>query len=381
VPNGPPELASGLASAVLSIGKLAIGQADYYLQQARRRLDRPVGVATGVEDYYLGGPEAAGHWIGVLAVRLGVAGTVEDEGLRRALQARSPRTADLLPRRPLRVPGFDVTFSAPKSVSVIFGIADDRVRAEVLRAHERAVEDAFGYLERHAAVSRRGRGGHEAVRGEGLLAASFRHRTSRAGDPQLHTHVLIANVTRGEDGRWRSLDGRRLYAHAKTAGYLYEARLRAELTRALGVAWHQPRNGISDLVGVPRDVLRAFSRRRAEIEREMARVGRRSAAAAQIAALETRRRKDYAVTPEVLALEWRERARQLGLDAAGIEANVLGHRGRAVVVRDPDLSRLCAHLASAEGLTRTRSVVTRRDAIQAWCERMPVGADMTVEEI
>jgi conjugative relaxase-like TrwC/TraI family protein len=94
------------------------------------------------------------------------------------------------------------------------------------------------------------------IAGRGLIAAAFRHRTSRAGDPQLHTHVLVANVVLGADGRWSTLDGRRIYAHAKTAGYLYEARLRSLLTRELGVAWGPVRNGIADIEGVPRPVLR-----------------------------------------------------------------------------------------------------------------------------
>jgi conjugative relaxase-like TrwC/TraI family protein len=120
-----------------------------------------------------------------------------------------------------------------------------------------------------------------------LVAAAFRHRTSRAGDPQLHTHVLVANVTLGADGRWSALDGRRIYAHAKTAGYIYEARLRAELTREFGFEWTAVRNGIADVADVPHAVLRAFSRRRVEIEAELARRGTRSAAAAQVATLET----------------------------------------------------------------------------------------------
>ena len=75
------------------------------------------------------------------------------------------------------------------------------------------------------------------IAGRGLIGAAFRHRTSRAGDPQLHTHVLVANLVLGADGRWGTLDGRRIYAHAKTAGYLYEHRLRALLTRELGFEW------------------------------------------------------------------------------------------------------------------------------------------------
>jgi conjugative relaxase-like TrwC/TraI family protein len=80
------------------------------------------------------------------------------------------------------------------------------------------VADAIDYVEGHAAVTRRGAGGIHRIPGRGFVAAAFRHRTSRAGDPQLHTHVLVANVTLGADGRWSSLDGRRIYAHAKTAG-------------------------------------------------------------------------------------------------------------------------------------------------------------------
>lgn len=99
---------------MLSIGKLAAGQAGYYLALAGRSVDRIASVTSGVEDYYLGGPEAAGEWTGRLARQMGLVGEVDDEGLRRALQSRSPVTGELLPRSPLRVPGFDVTFSAPK---------------------------------------------------------------------------------------------------------------------------------------------------------------------------------------------------------------------------------------------------------------------------
>ena len=123
-------------STVLSIGKLARGQASYYLLQARARVDRARSVASGIEDYYLGGPEAPGAWMGTLAQVLELSGHVADRDLQLVLEGRSPATGDQLTRRPLRVPGFDVTFSAPKSVSVLFGIADDAVRGEVKRAHE-----------------------------------------------------------------------------------------------------------------------------------------------------------------------------------------------------------------------------------------------------
>ena len=103
------------------------------------------------------------------------------------------------------------------------------------------------------------------VRGGGFIAAAFRHRSSRAGDPLLHTHVVVANATQAADGRWTALDGRELYRHAKTAGFLYQSALRAELSRELGIHWQAVESGTADLAGVPRRVIEHFSQRRAEI--------------------------------------------------------------------------------------------------------------------
>jgi conjugative relaxase-like TrwC/TraI family protein len=203
---------------MLSIGKIAVGQADYYLEQAGGPTTRTRAVASGVEDYYLGGPEAAGEWIGGGAALLGLRGEVGGNELHRVLAGEHPGQGLPLTRwNSSRIPGFDLTFSAPKSVSVLFGIGDESMRRAIQAAHDVAVADAFEYVERHAAVTRRGAGGVHRIPGRGLVAAAFRHRTSRAGDPQLHTHVLVANVTLGADGRWSALDGRRIYAHAKTA--------------------------------------------------------------------------------------------------------------------------------------------------------------------
>ena len=165
-------------------------------------------------------------------------------------------------------------------------------RRHVRDAHDHAVEAALEFAERHTVWSRRGHGGGLQVRGEGLIAAAFRHRTSRNGDPHLHTHVLVPNMVRGEDGTWATLDARWLYTSAKTIGYLYEAQLRHNLTVALGVDWTSVTNGIADIEGIPTDVLKAFSTRRAEIEERMAIHGQHSAKAAMIAALDTRRGKE-----------------------------------------------------------------------------------------
>src|SRR5918995_5624865 len=291
---------------MVTIGKLGKGQEVYYLDS----------VAGGADDYYSGEGEAPGRWTGSGAAELGLEGQVERKQLGAVLSARDPRTGATLPRvlRRDRVPGFDVTFSAPKSISVVWATADEQTAALIRDAHERSVDAALGFLEREAAYTRLGTDGHTAARGSGFVAASFRHRMSRAGDPQLHTHVLVANLIKTEDGEWRSLDGQRLYRRAKTAGYLYQAHLRAELSRELGLAFREVHRGAAEIAGVPDETLRAFSRRRVEIEARMAERGGGSRRSGEVAALESRRAKDYGVRPAEQRAEWRERATATGLD-------------------------------------------------------------------
>jgi len=365
---------------MLSIGKLAVGQEGYYLEQARGRVDRATSVGTGVEDYYVQGTEAPGYWLGTGSAELQLVGIVDRTSLTRALEGHDPATGrELAALYARRVPGFDVTFSAPKSVSVLFGLGDEVLRRAIRCEHDAAVAEAFAYLERVAANGRRGAGGAISIRGTGFVAAAFRHRTSRAGDPQLHTHVLVANLVHGADGRYSALDGRALFQHAKTAGYLYEARLRARLTERLGVEWTPVRNGIADVEGVPKEVLRAFSRRRAEIEAELLRRGESSAAAARMATLATRQRKDYGVVPEQLIDGWRQRAARLGFGRQALRA-VLGRRS-GLVMQDPgQWQRAFARIAAPSGLTRRRTTFAPRDVIQALCEAIPAGTDVAVRE-
>lgn len=358
---------------MLSIGKLGPGQADYYLNT----------VAAGIEDYYTGAGEAPGQWTATASTQLGLTGEVDPERLHRALAGQDPSSGRPLAHVPAgarRVPGFDLTFSAPKSVSVLFGLADPEVSAQVRDAHEAAVRAALGYMERHAAVARRGKGGTVAVPGDGFLAAAFRHRSSRAGGPQLHTHVLVANMTRGPDGRWTALDAKRLYAHAKTGGYLYQAHLRMELTRRLGVQWTDVHRGRAEVDGIPAPVLRAFSRRRTEIEAQLAQRGEHTAKAAQVAALDSRQAKDYTVKPQALQEGWWERARRLDLHPEELEAAV-GRTEPAPLERE-QVDATQEQLAGPTGLTFHRSSFTRRDAIQAWCDQLPQGAPVdTVERL
>ncbi|MDP8932132.1 MAG: relaxase domain-containing protein [Actinomycetota bacterium] len=354
---------------MLNIGRMAPGSDDYYLSV----------VAAGVEDYYLARGEAPGRWLGREVEAFGLEGRVEGDPLRRVLAGADPNTGVRLAAHPARkVPGFDLTFRAPKSVSLMWALSDGGTAAEVCEAHDAAVDAAMGFIERAAARTRRGAGGTERVEVDGLIAAAFRHRTSRAGDPLLHTHVLVANLARAsDDGVWRTLESRRLFLFAKTAGYLYQAHLRHELTSRLGVAWQPVTNGYADLAEVPRWLIDAFSRRRQAILQRLDEVGETSARAAQVATLETRPVKEGRASEAELRRAWAARADLLGFDR--VELDRLLHRH---VARGPGIAALIDELVSREGLTEQSSTFARRDVLQAVAERLPDGAPVQhVEEL
>ena len=348
---------------MLNIGKVVRGREDYCLDR----------VADSQEEY-TGAGEAPGYWLGRAVGELGVGGQVSEEGLHRVLNGAHPQTAARLgaPPRRARVLAYDLTFRAPKSVSLLYGLGEATVCGQVRAAHEQAVAAAVGYLERHAAVVARGHARQRQEPARGVVAAAFQHRTSRAGDPLLHTHVLVANLAQGPDGRWTALGGRALWRHARTAGYLYQAGLRWELGRRLGVAWGPVRHGTADLDGVPRGVVEAFSQRRQQIRRRLAELGHHSARAAQAATLATRPAKPVGVTAGTLRCRWQQQAAALGLGGRDL-VGLLG-KGRPQPLTGPDVERLGALLASADGLTRQASTFTRRDVVQAVCDQLPGGA-------
>src|SRR3954471_6745096 len=164
---------------MLSLGKLAAGpDAGRYYEDA---------VAQGREDYYAGEGEAPGQWVGAGAASLGLRGSVGDGEVGALLAGQDPSDGALL-GRPIAsggVAGFDLTFKAPKSVSILFGVGEPELADVLRRCHESAVAEALAYLEREACLARRGHDGVVQIAGEGFLAAVFGHRTSRAGDPLL----------------------------------------------------------------------------------------------------------------------------------------------------------------------------------------------------
>ena len=348
---------------MLTIAMLSAGSERYYVRSAFDAID----------EYYVKGEER-GYWVGKGSEALGLSGEVSAEDLRAVLEARSPsdgRSLVSAPAAPGRSrPGFDFTFSAPKGVSLIGLLGDPATSKEVLAAHQSAVAQSLGYLERHATFVRRGHEGVRSVPGEGLVGAAFVHVTSRAGDPQLHTHLLLANLAEGPDGSWSAPDSRSLYRHSRTAGFLYQAALRAELTERLGVSWRAVHRGMADPAGIGDAVLGHFSRRRAEIEAALEESGASSAEAAQVAAYRTRAPKDHSVERSVLVASWRLRAEELGLGQDALRSLIAGGHQPEV----PPVRELAGRLLGGEGLTLHASTFNRRDVLRALAEAMPEGA-------
>jgi conjugative relaxase-like TrwC/TraI family protein len=344
---------------MLSIGKLGAGQESYYLEK----------VAEGAEDYYSGEREEAGQWLGDATAELGLTGEVSPDQLVAMLTGRNPATGDPLGLRAVAgrgpVPGFDLTFSAPKSVSLTWALGGPEVAAEAKAAHERSVEAALKYIEGRACLTRRrtGDGGRVFVKGNGFLSAGYLHRSSRNGDPQLHTHVLIANATKGPDGKWTRLYHPAIYDHAKTAGYIYEAHLRHELTRRLGVEWQPVRNGIAEIKGFADVWLKTFSTRRAEILEAAG--ADASARARQVATLITRDLKEKGLAPASLREGWRAKATEIGLDREAIAA---------VTGKEVEFAAKLTPVRLDRRVTAHASHFDRRDAVQAVAELLANGA-------
>ncbi len=347
---------------MLSIGKLALGQQEYYLGQ----------VADGLEDYYTGGGEAPGEWV-ASSSQLGLAGDVAPDALRNLLAGVEPGGGyRLVPERSRRVAGFDLTFSAPKSVSVLWALGDPTVSVAVRDAHDAAVAAAVGFLEREGAFTRRGWGGSETLSTEGWIAASFRHRVSRNGDPQLHSHVLVANVVLGADGRWGTIDARRIYANRLAAGYLYQAQLRHELTTSLGVAWMAPVKGAAEIVGVPASLLSALSSRRAEIVEQLALAGVHGAAAARSAAVASRRAKRE-IDVTAARRRWAALAESHGFGPD--EMRRVLNLGRPLPLTVHHAEIIADELIGPGGLTAKSSTFVYADVVRAVAERAPSGSD------
>jgi conjugative relaxase-like TrwC/TraI family protein len=361
---------------VLSIGRLVAGQEGYYQAQ----------IAKGLDDYYAGRGEAPGRWVGAGVASLGLEGRVKEGQLGALIAGRDPRSGDVLREKETRVAALDLTFSAPKSVSVLFAVAPREVSRALAECHEDAVEAALAYLEQTAAFVRRGRHSSRFERAGGFVTAAFRHRMSRALDPQLHTHCVTANMAKGADGRWTALHHPSLYRAARTAGYLYQAHLRARVHERLGLVWGPVRKGAAELAGIDAGVLEEFSRRRHEMRRAAERDGGLSLdtkGRSEKAAIATRERKQYGVETHTWREEIRARASEHGLDRRRVSRLVDAGRRRVQRGRvdrgDPGHVReVDDALAGAGGLTEKDNTFDERAVLRAHAQAAGQGATIKV---
>ena len=354
---------------MLSIAQMSgAGQGEYYLNLAQ-------------EDYYTKGVEPPGKWYGTGADGWGLKGHVAAEHLRSLLQGYSPDKGSEVVQNAGKInrqSGWDLTFSAPKSVSVAWSQADSVTRSAIEVAHERAVHSALSYLEREAGITRRGKGGYEKEPAQ-LTFAVFEHGTSRAQDPALHSHALLLNVGLRADSTTGTVESRGVYQHKMAAGALYRAELSFQLERSLGL--HSEKKGKAfELSGVPKPLVSEFSKRRKEIESHLEATGFEGAKAAKVATLATRSAKE-SLTREELFRAWKE----VGI-AHGWSEGDLNKLLYKAPLRAEERAELGAEWFqnSVQTLTYHQSSFTRKDIVRGVSERAQgegVGAEFVLATV
>lgn len=257
------------------------------------------------DDYYA--KEASGIWMGKGAERLGLAGQVDTDEFRALLDGKLPDGRSIHTTydasRSTKRHGWDFTFSAPKSVSMQALIGGD---SKVVQAHERAVKEAFELLEANAIARKKAQGVSHRQTTSNLVGAAFQHELSRAKDPQLHTHVVIMNMTERRDGEWRALSNEEIFRKTKLAGAVYRAALARELQRLGYEIRRTDREGGFELAHISRGQIQSFSARSRTIEDVLAKRGKTRKDATtiekQIATLASRPSKDPLTQGERKAL-------------------------------------------------------------------------------
>jgi conjugative relaxase-like TrwC/TraI family protein len=262
-----------------------------------------------------------------------------------------------------------VVLRPTKSVSILYGLGDPATGRAVLAAHHAGVREAVAYLDGQLGT-RRGHGGVQHVSGQGLLAVGFDHRTSREGDPLLHTHLVVANRVQGPDGRWTALDGRDLYRHRLAADAIYRACYQRELVRTLGVQWTPAdTHGNRELQGMPEELVRLFSKRTDQIDLEVEQLeasGRERTPRLVKWAVHATRKPKQQETPETLYGRWRTEAAERGTDADALVRQVSARTvNRDEALSERTVAAVFDRLAGPDGLTAQASTFARQDVIAA----------------
>jgi conjugative relaxase-like TrwC/TraI family protein len=364
---------------VADVAKLSVGREDYYTRD----------LTDSHEAYLSGHGESPGRWYGAGATSLALQGEASVAGFQAMFEGREPTTGELLGRPHGRnaVPAFDVVLRPTKSVSILYGLGDSATGRAVLSAHHAGLAEAVAYLDDHMGA-RRGHGGVQHVDGQGLLAVGFDHRTSREGDPLLHTHLVVANRVQGPDGRWTALDGRDLYRHRLAADAIYRATYQRELVQTLGVEWTAAdTHGNRELAEMPEELVRSFSKRTDQIDAELDRLvadGReRTPRLVKWTVQATRKPKQHE-SSDTLYGRWRAEASERGVDPDILVREVTGRtpdRNQDRRVSAEVTGQLFDRLAGPEGLTAAASTFTRPDVLVALGAGLAGATRTEVEEL
>ena len=362
---------------MISIGKLtSVEQAVRYLREA---------VAQQQLEYYTVRGESPGRWTGPGAEALELRGEVADTDFAAVLAGTHPRTGAELGKhwRRQTVVAFDVTVSAPKDVSILYALGDERTRSTILRIHGEGVQAAADYLQANAGWARRYNADTkttEVVRAK-LVMPEFVHRTARpvtdpvtglvTVDPQLHTHITIPTWVQRPDGSWSQLHSEPLYQHAAAAGAIAQAEWRDRLVRELGISTVVDGKGCFSIVGITTAQRREFSRRSLQIDAAAAAYDVTTRSGREVATLDTREGKHEVAATEDLFARWRERAASVGLDGEAAQA-LFGREPGALEPRRLDMQR-SVDILGVRGLTARQATFTRRDLIRSVASHAPLG--------
>jgi conjugative relaxase-like TrwC/TraI family protein len=271
------------------------------------------------DDYYTAEHSSeATAWGGVGAAEVGLKGEVTKEAFEKILNGELP-DSEKVGQVQNRQSGVDLTFSMPKSASILAYVAGDE---RVLAAHMTAVKTTMTWVEQKFAEGRtyeRTKSG-EPVRTGNLVYALFQHDTSRALDPQGHIHVLVANMTKMANGAWQALHNGQLWKNNTTIGAAYHAQFRAELAKLGYETSVTGKHGQFEINGVPKAVLEAFSQRRNDIVAKAAELGITNPKALDRITMNTRDAKLNVEDRQALREAWQERAAALGFDGKTLVA-------------------------------------------------------------
>lgn len=331
------------------------------------------------EDYYLDGGEPNGEWAGKGSILLGLRGAVDDVEYRNVLKGRSPLGNEKLCLNDgsEHKPGWDLTFSAPKSVSVAWARSEQGLKDKIQAAHKDGVKAALSLLEEHAAFTRRGKNGVVRENTLGLVAVLFEHCTSRAQDPQLHTHCLVANAAPRTDGSWGTIESRDLYFWQRAAGALYRAELAAGLVE-MGFQIERDKDAFH-ISGISREICAEYSKRTAVIREGLRKrgVAKSASKVGDFVSLSTREKKGDINRLELYE-KWHEELEENGLTKNQFESLLAAGREEEQFFLNDNLMAVkpvldVEYIQSI--LTERRSVFRKQDVFKVAAEIAQISGD------